>query len=174
MFCFQDKYFSWGDTIGKNKNGTGSYSFSEANYKAGLCGSGNTLTGDLPQGYAKQDAATANVGYTWMIPTQTQVQEIINETNNTWTTKNGVNGWKFTSKKDSSKYIFLPAGGVWTNNQYKLSNQQGNYLTTKYSGTSNSSPIYFISTQIYYNVSIYRYTGMNVRAIQQIPFKVLI
>ena len=46
------KYFSWGDTIGKNKNGSGTYVFSQANYNAGKCGKGHNLSGDIPQGNA--------------------------------------------------------------------------------------------------------------------------
>ena len=90
-----------------------SYSFSQANYNAGVCGSGHNLSGDIPQGNATYDAARANMGSPWKMFTQTQGQELIDGTNSTWTTINGVNGRKFTSKTDSSKYIFLPAGGYW-------------------------------------------------------------
>ena len=107
------KYFSWGDTIGKNKNGKGSYLFSQANWNAGKCGKGHNLTGDIPQGNARYDAATANMGSPFKMPNLTQCQELINGTNSTWTTINGVNGGKLISKTDSSKYIFLPAGGNW-------------------------------------------------------------
>ena len=34
------KYFSWGDIRGQNKNGSGSYDFSDTNYNAGVCGAG--------------------------------------------------------------------------------------------------------------------------------------
>ena len=47
------------------------------------------------------------------MPTKDQCQELINGTTSTWTTINSVNGRKFTSKTDISKYIFLPAGGCF-------------------------------------------------------------
>ena len=45
------------------------------------------------------------------MPTEADFQELLNGTTNEWTQVNGVNGWKFTSKKNSSKYIFIPAAG---------------------------------------------------------------
>ena len=87
--------------------------FSQANYNAGKCGKGHNLTGNIPQGNSTYDAARANMGSPWKMFTQAQGQELIDGTNSTWTTINGVNGRKFTSKTDSSKYIFLPAGGDW-------------------------------------------------------------
>ena len=54
-----------------------------------------------------------NMGKPWMMFTKEQAQELIDNTTYEWTTINGVNGRKFTSKTDSSKYIFLPAAGVW-------------------------------------------------------------
>ena len=68
------KYFSWGDTIGKNKNGSGSYSFSQDNYRAGKCGKGSSLKGDIQQGNATFDAARANMGSPWKMPTKDQCQ----------------------------------------------------------------------------------------------------
>ena len=141
------KYFSWGDTIGKNKNGSGSYSFSQANYNAGACGSGHNLSGDIPQGNATYDAARANMGSPWKMFTQAQGQELIDGTNSTWTTINGVNGRKFTSKTDSSKYIFLPAGGQWTEtNNNNLGEKGYCWSTTWTSSDSNLWYIYFNSS----------------------------
>lgn len=45
------------------------------------------------------------------MPTREQLIELIANTTYEWTSINGVNGGKFTSKTDSSKYIFLPAAG---------------------------------------------------------------
>ena len=89
----------------KNKNGNGSYSFSSDNYNAGKCGLGHTLSGDIPQGNATYDAARKNMGEPWMMFTKDQGQELIDNTTSEWTTVNGVNGRKFTSKADSSKLI---------------------------------------------------------------------
>ena len=61
------------------------------------------------------DTAAQVWGGEWHMPTSAQMDELIDNTNNEWTTVNNVNGYKFTSKTDSSKYIFLPAAGLWNN-----------------------------------------------------------
>ena len=107
------------------------------------------------------------MGSTWTMFTKTQSQELVNNTNNIWTTINGVNGRKFTSNTDSSKYIFLPAGGSW----YRTSNydkgSRGYYWGGTIQSTSTQSNALFI---IYSNDSlgidfIDRSYGMSVRAI---------
>ena len=77
------------------------------------------------------DAARANMGGDWRMPTQTEWQELLNNTTNEWTQVNGVNGRKFTASNGNS--IFIPAagechngsvnnvgisGGVWSSSLY--------------------------------------------------------
>ena len=57
------------------------------------------------------DAATQIMGSEWRMPTQTDFNELLSGTTNEWITINGVKGRKFTSKTDTSKYIFIPAAG---------------------------------------------------------------
>ena len=62
----------------------------------------------------EDDAARANMGGDWRMPTKAEFQELIDNTTNQWVTNyngSGVNGRKFTSKTDTSKYIFIPAAG---------------------------------------------------------------
>ena len=72
------------------------------------------------------------MGSPWKMFTQTQGQELIDGTNSTWTTINGVNGRKFTSKTDSSKYIFLPAAGDWIDKNYYSAGEWGRYWSSKW------------------------------------------
>ena len=60
------------------------------------------------------DAATTNWGNRWQMPSETQFKELINTnyTTTEWTTLNGKNGCKITSKKNG-KSIFLPAAGSY-------------------------------------------------------------
>ena len=48
-----------------------------------------------------------------MIPTEIQCKELLNNTTLEWTSINKVIGMKFINKNDSSKYIFIPAGGYF-------------------------------------------------------------
>ena len=58
------------------------------------------------------DAATVNWGSNWQMPSIEQFKELINSsyTTTTWTTLNGVEGRKITSKSNDNS-IFLPAAG---------------------------------------------------------------
>ena len=56
------------------------------------------------------DAAAQIMGSGWRMPTQTEWQELLNNTTNEWATINGVSGRKFTSKINGNS-IFIPASG---------------------------------------------------------------
>ena len=66
----------------------------------------------LAKGY---DAAYKATNGAARMPTQTDFQELIDNTTKEWTQMSSVNGWKFTSKTDTSKYIFIPAAGYYGN-----------------------------------------------------------
>ena len=67
----------------------------------------------------EDDAAHVNMGGDWCMPTPDQIEELINNTTNTWTTQDGANGRLFTSKTDTSKSIFIPAAGyAWDDSVY--------------------------------------------------------
>ena len=51
--------------------------------------------------------------------------ELINNTTSEWISINGVNGRKFINKTDSSKYIFLPASGVWSSTYHAHASEDG-------------------------------------------------
>ena len=112
-------YFQWGDTVDKRndvcnwanyKYGDGS-SFSK--YNTGFENTGGTIdnktTLDL-----EDDAARVNMGGDWKMPSLALMEELAEETNSEWVTGykgTNINGRKFTSKADPSKYIFIPASG---------------------------------------------------------------
>ena len=86
-------YFAWGETTPKDTYTEENYTYSE-----------NPAI--LPSNH---DAATANWGPDWRIPTKQEWQELYNNTTHTWTTQNGVNGRLFTASNGNS--LFLPAAG---------------------------------------------------------------
>ena len=69
----------------------------------------NVNLGDI-SGKEKYDAATANWGGKWRMPTQTELKELIDRCTWTWTTVNGVGGYVITGSNNKS--IFLPGAGV--------------------------------------------------------------
>ena len=59
---------------------------------------------------AADDAAIANLGSPWRMPTIDEIQELRDNCTWTWTTQNGVKGYEVKSKKNGNS-IFLPAAG---------------------------------------------------------------
>ena len=128
---------------------------------------------NIPQGDATYDAATANMGSLWKMPTKDQFQELIDGTNRTWTSINGVNGRKFTNKSDSTKYIFLPAAGWYDNTTHNVAGSNGLSWSTTWYTSAFAWSLIFRSNSVLTDYG-YRTTGRSVRAIQIISFKVLI
>ena len=75
----------------------------------------NGLNGGTPDGVTQlelgDDAAHANWGGDWVMPTYAEINELIAGTDYEWTTVGGVAGGKFMKKSDHSIFIFLPAAG---------------------------------------------------------------
>ena len=113
-------YFQWGDISGYSANqvgtGDGKKKFSSdwSDYKWNPSGDGETFTKYTTPGATlelEDDAAHANMGGDWHMPTFKQFKELTANTTISWTTLNGVSGNTFTSKKDGTKSIFIPAAG---------------------------------------------------------------
>ena len=116
-------YFQWGDTQGYTKDQIGKdKQFSWSDYKFSIDGSSSNFSKYTTAGESLEladDAAHVNMGGSWHMPTPQQISELLNNTTNTWTSQNGVNGRLFKSKKDDSKSIFVPAAGVaWDGSLY--------------------------------------------------------
>ena len=110
-------YFQWGDTSGYTASQIGKdKQFNWADYKFSIDGSSLNFSKYTTDGESLEladDAANANMGGSWHMPSPTQLKELTANTTNTWTTQDGVNGRLFTSKKNG-KSIFIPAAGnVW-------------------------------------------------------------
>jgi len=106
------KFFQWGDTQGYE--GIDEHSFKWGDYKHG---SYDDLTkynirdckSELDN---EDDPVFVTTNGKFKMPTNGQLQELIDYTNHEWVSIDGVNGMKFINKKDDTKYIFIPAAGV--------------------------------------------------------------
>ena len=101
------KYYAWGETTTKaeyNSSNCPTYGLSKSELQSqGYIDSEGNLT---PQ----YDAATANWGGNWRMPTYAELNELNTQCTWEWiTTTNGVNGYKVTGPNGNS--IFLPAAG---------------------------------------------------------------
>ena len=131
------------------------------NYNRGRCGVGYTLTGDFTQGDPTYDAARANMGEPWMVPTKDQCQELIDNTTSIW----AGTGRRFINKTDSSKYIFIFAAGVYYLTNIDCVNSDGYYWTTGY---HDSIYAYYLYTRSnYYGLSKdYKDRGRSIRPVR--------
>lgn len=77
------------------------------------------------------DAATANWGSAWRMPTHDEWKELINNTDHEWATINGVNGRKFMKKTDRSVFIFLPAAGFRGGSGLNDQGSSGHYWSSE-------------------------------------------
>ena len=91
------------------------------------------------------DAATANWGADWQMPSYEQFDELFNSsyTATTWTTLNGVSGYEITSKSNGNS-IFLPASGFRYEARLCYAGSRGNYWSRSLD-TSNSDNAYSLN-----------------------------
>ena len=109
-------YFAWGETQPKDEYDWSTYKYCNGSYdtmtkycvQSGYGSYGyNGFTDDLTELLPEDDAATANWGSDWQMPSYDQITELYNNTTTTWTKQNGINGELCTASNGNS--IFLPA-----------------------------------------------------------------
>ncbi len=162
-------YYAWGETKPKS-----TYNWSTYKYCNGTTYSMTKYCTDSEYGIVdnkttlelSDDAAHVNWGGSWRMPTKAE-QDELGDTNNctwTWTTQNGVNGYKVTSKKNGNS-IFLPAAGYRSNSNLSRAGSFGYYWSSSLS-TSNSDGAYyldFLSSGVDWDY--YRCSGLPVRPV---------
>ena len=125
-------YYAWGETRTKSE-----YSSSNsATYKKSI---GNIA------GSSQYDAARANWGSSWRLPTKSEIEELINNCTWTWTSQGGHNGYKVTGKNGNS--IFLPAAGWRYGSSLRDAGEDGYYWssTPSESDSRGAFLLYFYS-----------------------------
>ena len=96
-------------------------------------------------GYTKYDAARANWGGNWRMPTYDELNELITQCTWTWTVQNGVKGYMVTSKTNDNK-IFLPAAGGRYGLSLSDAGERGHYWSSvPYRQDSDYYYLYFDS-----------------------------
>ena len=112
-------YFAWGETMPKELYDWKSYRYGnfrndgyELNkYCTDSCYGLESFVDGLAILEPADDAAKANWGAEWRIPTIEEWEELFLNTTGAWTTQNGVKGWSITASNGAS--LFLPAAGYW-------------------------------------------------------------
>ena len=116
---------------------------------------------------SEYDAARTNMGGDWRMPTKDDFQELLDNTDSEWVTINGINGRKFTSRIDTSKYIFIPDSGDRPGSWF---GGQGRICLVWSSSLDIASPnkawdLYFSSVYVHAD-NYYRRGGFAVRGVK--------
>lgn len=149
-------YFQWGDTQGYTASevgtGSGQKAFKWEDYKYWTADTGSGSSGVTKYNSndnktvldAEDDAAVANWGGNWRMPTEADFNALSAATTNAWVTDyqgSGVNGRLFTDTTDSSKVLFFPAAGFCENGSVGYVGSNG-YC---WSSSLNTSNVYSVS-----------------------------
>ena len=169
-------YFAWGETTPKDF-----YDWSTYQWCMGSRSSFIKYCTDSSLGYngfvdnkteldPEDDAATANWGEMWRMPSDDQLYELKDVCIWQWTMRNGVNGYLVTSNHNGAS-LFLPAAGFHWNGGLSNAGTGGFYWSrTLYSGNSGTRPynaysLYFYSYGKFFDFN-YRSDGRSVRAVR--------
>ena len=115
---------------------------------------------------AADDAATANLGSPWRMPTADEIQELLDNCTWFWTTQDGVKGHQVGGPNGNA--IFLPAAGLRLDSGFHFAGGQGNYWSSSlYPDISKDARSLFLNSSgrhelHYYNRSI----GFSVRPVR--------
>lgn len=120
-------YFAWGETTGYTVEqvNSGVRNFDSDEYVAG---SAALISTNLT---LEQDAAQANLGGKWRMPTLDEYQELIQNTDKAWISDyngTGVAGRLFMSKNNINS-VFFPAAGNFINSSFNRFGTTGYYLS---------------------------------------------
>ena len=166
-------YFAWGETQPKSTYNWSTYKWCNGSY--------NTLTKYCTNsGYGTydgkstlelaDDAARANWGGSWRMPTKEEQDELRDNCTWEWTTQNGVKGYKVTSKKKgyTKNSIFLPAAGFRFDSSLSSEGSYGYYWSSSTIDTGSPRSAYYllfdsggVSRDSYHD----RYDGHSVRSV---------
>lgn len=160
-------YFAWGETSPKSDYNWDTYKYySDDYYMTKYCTDSGCGTVDNKTVLEpSDDAATANWGSGWRMPTMEEIEELCSNCSWTWTTQNGVNSQLLTGPNGNS--IFLPAAGY----RYGTSlNDAGSYGVYWSSSLGTGSPGYAFGLgfdsggRVWSNLG--RYYGQSVRPVR--------
>ncbi len=179
-------YFAWGATepyyTSYTMNGTtltvtswkdgmsDGYAQANAPFYSGSAYTTYTTAGDVLA--AEHDAARANMGGEWRMPTTEEMQALYDNTTSTWTdnyNNTGIKGRIFTGKGDyASSSLFLPAAGSFDGTSFYYGGSYGNYWSSTLYSSTRGRYLYFLGGNVNPQYSYNRYFGLSVRAVRAV------
>ena len=169
-------YFAWGETEGYKQDSDDVHQWKKKSYKwydcnskypellKYRCCSWSAIIDNKEELDPEDDAATVNWGRKWQMPSSEQIKELCDSTYTTaeWTTLNGVNGRKITSKKNDN-WIFLPAANIII-----TAGSSGIYWSrTLYMGMDDDAvTLEFYKDKWFFDSHTPRYYGLRIRPVR--------
>ena len=151
--------YAWGETTVKSNYSQNSYRYYSNGYE--IIGSDISST--------RYDAAKANWGGSWRMPTLMEMNALLNTENYTWTwtTVDGVAGYQVTSQVEGTEgnSIFLPAAGYQEGSYYKEPGAGCYYWTSTLYNDGNSNYLHGNNTTHAVDTDYMRYLGFAVRPV---------
>ena len=175
-------YFQWGDISGYSASqvgsGAGQKYFSWADYKYGNGTSSPGATGMTKYNSTdgktvldiSDDAARANWGGQWRMPTTEEYAALGDAVNTAWTDDyqgSGVAGMIYTDKTDNSKVLFFPACGICSDGSVGNVGSQGRYWSSSLESSDVRYAYYLTFFDFYVDWEGYslRFYGFPVRGV---------
>ena len=166
-------YFAWGETKPKATYDWDTYKYCNGSddeltkYCSSFEYGHNGFTDNLTVLQPGDDAATANWGIGWCMPTKEQWEELYNNTEHTWKAWNGVNGHLFKGKNGA--VLFLPAAGFRIQSSLLVAGSYGGYWSSSLDTGDPDIAWYFSFVSDDYGVDgDYRDLGQSVRAVRSV------
>lgn len=157
------EYFAWGETTPKSVYNWGTYQLYDGSNVTKYTES-DGLTTLQPE----DDAAVANWGDGWRMPTIEEWQELVQNTTITWTTFNDVNGRLFTANNGNS--LFIPAAGYYYASTLELSVNYGLYWSSSlYMINTDGARNFYFNSEGYLLFNFGRCCGQSVRPVRSAP-----
>ena len=114
---------------------------------------------------AADDAATANLGSPWRMPTKVEIQELLDNCTWIWTTQDGVSGYQVDGTNGNA--IFLPAAGWRNGSVLEKAGKDGCYWSSSLGAKcGDARNLSFDSGVRDWNDNYYRYYGFSVRPVR--------
>ncbi len=161
-------YYAWGETEEKNDYSWSTYKWCKGSYDTMTKYCTNSSCGIVDNKIVldpEDDVAHVKWGGDWRMPTKAELGELRNNCTCTWTTQNGVNGYKVTGPNGNS--IFLPAAGWRDGLELYDSGSVGRYWSSSLNESNNGGAYY-----LYFSGGNccgwdygYRYRGCSVRPV---------
>lgn len=114
---------------------------------------------------AGDDAVQALLGGSWRMPTFAEMNELVQQCDWQWTTLDGVNGYRVTSRTTGGS-IFLPAAGYKEGQEVLFAGSAGRYWTaTRHPYHANCAMELFFSSDFHYAYFYRRLRGYPIRPV---------